>query len=132
MGVALGSIDGRFRPLLRIRCSNGGDEILALLDTGFNGERLCDRIVAAEIGTIPSGRSDSVELAGHIKSQAQVGHATILWLGQPRQVRVLVSMAPPARHVDGEPVAIVGGALLAPSLVLLDYAAMTVEIEAQE
>ncbi len=131
MGVALGSIDGRFRPLLRLERPGGIDDVLALLDTGFNGELLCDRIVASHLGVVANGQLERVELAGGIEREAQSGRLTILWLGKVRQVQVLVSVDEPRPKADGEPIALVGGALLAPSLVLLDYGAGTIEIEAQ-
>jgi predicted aspartyl protease len=102
-----------------------------LLDTGFNGELLCDRLAASQLGVKPVGGLQRVELADGVKRDAQYGSLAILWLGQERQVQVLVSLDEPRRKADGEPIALVGGALLAPSLVLLDYASGTIEIEAQ-
>ncbi len=105
--------------------------MLALLDTGFNGQLLCDRVAASLLGVVPSGRTEHVELAGGVQREAQVGWLRILWLGRERQVQVLVSMDETQPQRDGEPTALVGGGLLAPSLILLDYGAGTIEIEAQ-
>ena len=104
--------------------------MLALLDTGFNGQLLCDRKAASQLGVAPSGRTERVELASGVERQAQYGLLVIFWLGRERQVEVLVTADEPRTKVDGEPMALVGGALLSPSLVLLDYGAGTVEIEA--
>jgi predicted aspartyl protease len=131
VGVALWSIDARFRPLLRSKRPNGADDVLALLDTGFNGELLCDRIVASYLGVVASGQPERVELAGGVERVAQSGWLRVAWLGRERQVQVLVTADEPGPQRDGEPIALVGGALLAPSLVLLDYGAGTVEIETQ-
>ena len=79
----------------------------------------------------PSGRIEEVELAGGVKLHAQYGWMSIQWLGRPRRVSVLVAAIDEnqlAKRND-EPVALVGGALLAPSLVLLDYNAGVIEIE---
>lgn len=131
VGTALGSIDRRYRPLFRIARSEDDDEFVALLDTGFNGELMCDMAVVTVLDIQPSGRIEEVELAGGVKLHAQYGWMSIQWLGRPRRVSVLVAAIDEnqlAKRND-EPVALVGGALLAPSLVLLDYNAGVIEIE---
>ncbi len=131
VGTALGSIDRRYRPLLRLARSGAGEGFLALLDTGFNGELMCDTAVVAPLNIQPSGRIEEVELAGGVKLHAQFGWLTIDWLGRPRRVSVLVAAIDEEQRTkrDGEPIALVGGALLAPTLVLLGYDAGVVEIE---
>ena len=133
MGITQGAINDKFRPLIRVALADVGEDFLALLDTGFNGSLLCSRYGAAALRVELSGLSEKVQLAGGIEQQVERGWLDITWLGQRRRVRVLVSAAETVRRTigDDEPAALVGGALLAPSLVLLDYGAMTLEIEAQ-
>ena len=133
MGTEVGGIDARRRPVVRV--TTPGDEIglLALLDTGFNGELLCNVDAARALKIKPQGDVTRVELAGGLRQDAQYGWLQIVWLGLPRLVRVLVSSnAADARLLpnDDEPVALLGTGLLWPHLVLLDFSAGTVEIEA--
>ena len=107
MGVARGSIDGRSRPIIRVSLASGGDDFLTLVDTGFNGSLLCNRYVALSLGVVPALTSERVELADGIEHEVQHGWLSIVWLGRPRNLSVLVSANDP-RHAtsrDGEPVA---------------------------
>ena len=56
--------------------------------------------------------------------------ATIMWLDRERRVRVLVS--DDWRTVGDAPVGLLGTDLLAPHLLLVDFAEGAVEIETQE
>lgn len=131
MGTELGSIDGRGRPLVSITLPDRDTNLLALLDTGFNGALHCTRDIASVIGVVPQSEPIEVELAGGVMQNAQMGSLLIMWFGRQRQVDVFIapSLAGRRRVVDGEPVALFGSSLLAPHLVLLDYGAGTVEIE---
>jgi predicted aspartyl protease len=117
--------------LIRVKSRNG-QEVLALLDTGFNGTLLCNAATAMNLGAQPDGGRERVELADGSLQNVDRGWLEIEWLGRSRRVRVFVTAEGSAHAArDGEPVALVGGALLTPSLVLLDYDAMTVEIAEQ-
>ena len=132
MGVELGSIDERRRPLIRISVA-AGDSFLALVDTGFNGDLYMTERVAAALRLDYSNGKGDVELAGGRQTNVWTGRAHIAWLGETRTVDVFVApdteRSRPPR--DGDPVALAGTGLLYPHIVMLDFAASTVEIEQQ-
>lgn len=132
MGTTLGSIDERYRPLLRIELPGDRGGFLALLDTGFNGELHCERSTAVQLGVTPLSEPVKTQLAGGVEQWAQFGQLDIVWMSRHRRVQVLVAIAEATTLRDGDPTVLVGGGLLAPSLVLLDYGARLVEIEDQE
>jgi predicted aspartyl protease len=104
---------------------------LALLDTGFNGELLVARSDIASLGILERGGVSEAELAGGQVFALQRGEGRIVWLGRERRVDVLISSEAYRPGRDGDPIALIGTRLLVPHLLLIDFAAATVEIEAQ-
>lgn len=130
MGTLIGNVDLKHRPLVRLELPGDSVGVLALLDTGFNGELIVPRDHVLELGFQARGGVAVVELAGGHRNEFQRGRGTIIWLGQERQVEILISSEPTIMR-EGDPVAIVGTRLLAPHLLLIDFGARTVEVEAQ-
>ena len=114
MGVEIGGIDARRRPIVRIATPDSDVGFLVLLDTGFNGELLCNIDVARGLGVRPQSVVTKVELAGGVQHDVQIGSLQIIWLGVPRRVRVLVAATANMTRspTDGEPVALLGTDLL--------------------
>jgi predicted aspartyl protease len=118
--------------LVRVVRGRGADDLLALLDTGFDGEIYCNQSDAIALGVRLSGGVERVELAGGVKATVQRGELEITWMGRVHTACALISGIQRTKPAaDGEPAALIGSSLLRPHLVLLDYSAMTIEIEEQ-
>lgn len=129
MGTQVGSVDGRLRCIVRIE-QPGRDGFTALLDTGFNGELLVSRSEINCLGITLLGAVEEAELAGGVRQQVEMGHCTIDWFGSKRKVEVLVAANDTERPGSSEdPAALVATALLSPHLLLIDFAARSIEIE---
>ena len=129
MPTQVGHVDGRRRPLVRVELGGTADDILALMDTGFNGELLLTAEDAVRLGFTRRDGTSYAQLASGQSVSVQRARGTILWLGRTRRVEALAtSEEVSTRHVD-DPVALVGTQLLSPHLVLIDFRAGTIEIE---
>jgi hypothetical protein len=133
VGIEIGSIDLLRRPLVRLALTATEDSILALLDTGYNGDLHMTRSIADRFAISVSDHADFVELAGGRIQKIRLGHTELRWLGRVRKVLVHISEDPPRSRPprEGNPVALAGTGLLYPHLALLDFEAGTVEIEGQ-
>lgn len=127
----LGGVDPRGRPIVRIAISGGDVEFLAVVDTGFNGELFMAAVDARRLGLPSTGVRSSVEVAGGVRQQVEEAIAVILWMGREQRVEVLLGIPTPAPRPADDPIALVGARLLSPHILMIDYAAGTVEIEAQ-
>lgn len=132
MANLLGSIDLQLRPLVRIRFASFRDDVVAMLDTGFNGELMINISDVDSLGVTLSPLKVRVTLAGGQRAEARQGEVQIEWMGQVRRVGVFVSETEASLHRDGDPIALIGTRLLAPHLLLIDFDAGSVEIEAQD
>ena len=128
MAKVLGSVDDRGRPVVRLEIQ--GDSLLVLIDTGFNGTLMVTRAAARLLGVNPLGDETSIELGNGTTAQVFEAQTTIAWLGENRLVRVLV--ADDWLTVGDAPVGLLGTAMLTPHLLMVDFAARTVEIETQD
>lgn len=131
MGTIVGSIDNRNRPLVRVSLVDREESLLALVDTGFNGDLYVTESVARRIGFERTSIKSQVELAGAALAKIVRGRGTIQWLGQERRVQVFIAADPRRPPPEGDPEALLGTGLLAPHILLVDFTAMTVEIEEQ-
>ncbi len=133
MGTAIGSIDARRRPLVRITRVGAAESFLALVDTGFNGDLHMSEGAAARLGFDLRAEKEIVEFADGRREAVRLGYGTIEWLGVPKPVSIFVSpdIAGPRSLRDGDPEALVGTGLLSPNILLMDFDAMSVEIEAR-
>lgn len=127
MAKVIGSVDDLGRPVIRVEGKSDG--ILAVVDTGFNGDLLVTRPAAHALGVTGMVREADVELGDGSVARVFHGRATISWLGADRDVRVLVSDA--WMTIGDAPIGLAGTALLTPHLLLVDFAQGTVEIETQ-
>ena len=128
MAKLTGSIDQLGRPVVRVE--GALDSVLVTGDTGFNGELLMTREAARLIGADPFDDETNVELGDGRTVRLYESRATIGWLDQERRVRILVSND---WIVTGDaPGGLLGTELLAPHLLLIDFASGMVEIETQD
>ena len=128
MAKVVDSVDDRGRTVIRVEGIN--DSILVVVDTGFNGDLMVTRAAARDLGAQRLGREVDVQLGNGTVASVIRGRATIPWLGENRLVRVLV--ADDWLTVGDAPAGLLGTALLTPHLLMVDFAARTVEIETQE
>lgn len=128
MAKVIGSIDQRGRPVIRVEGKL--ESILVVVDTGFNGDLLLAREAARLLEVDPVSKETEIELGDGRTVVVNEARATITWLEQARRVRVLVSND--WITTGDAPVGLLGTDLLAPHLLLIDFADGTVEIETQE
>lgn len=130
MAKLIGSIDQFGRPLVRVRLPGGQDDLLAIVDTGFNGQLMLSLSVAQSLRIALEDDLVPVELGTGAIEEVYVGQLDIVWLERAKRARVLVSESWPAPKPDA-PVALIGTRLLRPHLLLVDFDTDTVEIETQ-
>ena len=128
MAKVIGSIDQRGRPVIRVEGKL--ESTLVVVDTGFNGDLLLAREAARLLEVDPVSKETEIELGDGRTVVVNKARATITWLEQARRVRVLVSND--WITTGDAPVGLLGTDLLAPHLLLIDFADGTVEIETQE
>ena len=130
MAKLIGSIDALGRPLLRLPISGGHDDLLALVDTGFNGELMTSLDVARSLRITLDEDLEPIELGTGTVERVYVGRIDMRWLGRQTRVEVLVSSRWPAPRPDA-PVALIGTRLLRPHQLIIYFDADTLEIETQ-
>jgi len=126
----VGSVDPIGRPVVRVAVMGRDDEMLATIDTGFNGELMMGSGDAELLGVAVREQADAVELGHGQRIGVGVGLLRIRWLDAERTAKVLISDQRELRRTG--PVALIGTALLKPHLLLIDFAQGTVEIETQD
>jgi predicted aspartyl protease len=126
----LGAVDHRGRPVVRVAVVGREDEVLATIDTGFNGEVMIVAGDAVAVGVAMRDGGRRVEL-GHGESvDVRTGRLRLRWLNLEQEVSVLIGeRREPSR--EGEPIMLIGTRLLSPHLLLVDFGSGTVEIETQ-
>jgi predicted aspartyl protease len=124
----IGHVDLRNRPLVSISIPNYEDNILALVDTGFNGYLLVHQDNARHLGFSLPGVEITVELAGHAMRRFRVADGRVLWFGQVREVPVLLSTEDYSLVAPDEPVLLIGTALLNPNKLIVDFTNRSVVI----
>ena len=131
MRTVLGGIDERQRPVVRLLLADRDESFLALVDTGFNGELYVTDSVALRLGFERTSNDTPVRLAGDKIVTVVRSAGRIKWLGRELRVQVLIAADTGGRQIEGEPDALLGTGLLSPHILLVDFTAMTVEIEPQ-
>lgn len=119
------------RPIVSVVSLATGDPFLATIDTGFNGAMITSAFDAPRLGVQLSDQQIEVELGDSRLVALRVGRIKLLWLGQQCEIDILISDEPP-RGGEGRPMALIGAELLMPHLLMVDYGAKTVDIEAQD
>ena len=132
VGKIIGSVDARGRPIIRLERPDRSDDLLAIVDTGFNGELLMSARDAAAHGFSSIGVLSAAEVAGGVIQQVAEARATIRWLDEVRRVELLITQTHSLPRSGDEPVVLIGTKLLAPHLLFIDFATGTVDIESQE
>jgi predicted aspartyl protease len=127
----IGSVDARGRPVLRVAMRGAEDEILVVVDTGFNGDLFISSNDAGKLGIRFSGIEEKVEVAGGVMQRVDNTNCELMWFGKPRLVDVIIGLESARPRREDEPIALIGTGLLRPHLLLIDYDAGTVEIEGQ-
>jgi predicted aspartyl protease len=123
-----GSIDGQFRPMLRILRTDGRDDLIGLVDSGFNGTILVHETDLDACGfRLREGQSDAT-LANGQKVTLDSAVGVIDWFGKARRVEVLVTREAKPPQKPDDPVLLLGGALFSPHRLVLDYATQHVEV----
>jgi predicted aspartyl protease len=125
-----GRIDHLGLPVVRLETPTR-ESFLALVDSGFNGHLMLAEQDARSLGFQVHATEIDASLAGNIVEKMTGGRGTIMWMGAPHSIELIVSPNKPVLRRDDDPVALIGTALLTPHLLLIDFAANTVEIEAQ-
>jgi predicted aspartyl protease len=131
VGTVLGGVDDRRRPVVRVTLAERDESLLALVDTGFNGDLHVTESVALRFGFERTSFDSEVALADGNSVKVVRGRGTIQWLGKLRRVQVFIADDPRTHPREGEPDALLGTGLLSPHVLLVDFTAMTIEIESQ-
>jgi hypothetical protein len=124
----VGSIDGLGRPVVRIQVA-GHDDILAIVDTGFNGSLMLESIEARQKGFVIDELTELVELGTTARVEVRRATGTIDWLGRPTVVDALISDEPSRPGATDVARALLGTALMSDCLLLVDFPNKLVEIE---
>lgn len=130
MAKLTGSIDDQGRPLVRLRLSRGQEDLLAIIDTGFNGQLMMSLSVARLLGMTLENVLVPIELGTGTIERVYVGQLDAHWLDREHRLQVLVSKNWPAPKPDA-PAALIGKRMLRPHLLKIDFDAGAVEIETQ-
>ena len=129
MAKLIGSVDHLGRPLVRLSdVGVNNEEILALVDTGFNGGLMMGHQLAKALEVELDEDSVRVELGNGAAANVHQGYVELIWLGRRRTAQVFASANWVQRDPDA-PAALLGTGLLRPHLLLVDFEAATVEIE---
>jgi predicted aspartyl protease len=123
-----GGVDQRGRPLVRIKFIGFDDELVAMVDTGFNGELLMSENDAAAWGIIPVGIAAKLELGDGSKIIAGRGTAAISWMGKRHAIAVQITPSAKGKRRPDEPVALIGTRLLAQDILEINFPAQSVVI----
>lgn len=117
-----GRVDAERRPLLQLQLPDA-TSILALVDTGFNGELWLTKSDAVVCGVEFDEIDERIGyVAGWRPVRETLGEVRIVWFGMERVVGVVVDLDSEHRTVIADdPVVVVGTALLSPSIVTLDF-----------
>jgi hypothetical protein len=124
----VGSIDGLGRPVVRIQVA-GHDDILAIVDTGFNGSLMLESIEARQKGFVIDELTELVELGTTARVEVRRATGTTDWLGRPTVVDALISDEPSRPGATDVARALLGTALMSDCLLLVDFPNKLVEIE---
>lgn len=130
MAKLIGHVDDRGRPVARVTVFGREDDVLATIDTGFNGEVMLVEGDAALLGVVIHEEGERVELGHGENVNVRLGRLRIRWLDQDRVVSALIARRREASR-EGEPVMLIGTELLSPHLLFVDFDKRTVEIETQ-
>lgn len=120
MARAIGSIDDLGRPVVRVEIP-GRDDLLAVVDTGFNRSLMLLAGQAAEFGFAPNAKTELVELGTGAKVEVRRASGLIRWLGREMRVDALISNVAPPLYRPDMARALIGTELLAECRLVVDF-----------
>jgi predicted aspartyl protease len=127
----IGSVDLRDRLIVRLMFAANEDEQLALIDTGFNGALLMPATIARALQARMSEIRIDLEFGDGVVRPARRTSLNLHWLGRDIEVDTYVIADTERRQSSETPDILIGTRLLSPHLLLIDFTAGTIEIEAQ-
>jgi predicted aspartyl protease len=131
VATLIGSVDLGHRLIVRLKFATGEDEWPALIDTGFNGALLMPAAIARALHTPMSETRIDLEFGDGVLRPARRTRVNLTWLGRDIEVDTFVIADTERRPTSKSPEILIGTRLLAPHLLLIDFTAGTIEIEAQ-
>jgi hypothetical protein len=125
----IGHVDAHGRPIVSLSVANQEDELLVVVDTGFNGTLLLHDGPVARQGCEITGFEETVEFADRERRTLLLGRTRIAWFGPAQDVNVFISRPAQSRAASpDEPVGLLGTALLSPHRLTIDFASRRVLI----
>jgi clan AA aspartic protease len=121
MALESGRVNSYREALVLVRFGDGA-AIECVVDTGFDGGLMLPRALVAQIQIVVIGEL-TFEMVGGATMSARVGLAEMNWLGELRQVEVIVS--------EGDD-ALIGTELLIATILTIDYASSRLTISTRE
>lgn len=112
-----GSVDVWKRPLLTLQW--GEINVLALIDTGFNGKLFLGDELAAELDFHPTGFFHHVSY-GVGSGRVSIAEGELLWKGAIRSIEVFVSSNVRRVRDVSEPEILIGTGLIFPDVLTVD------------
>jgi predicted aspartyl protease len=129
----IGHVDTRDRPIVSLTLPGLDDDLLVIVDTGFNGQLLIYETELSRFNFVPHETTVPVELAGRERRRLSVMRSRITWFGQVRDVDVFVAPGGQRRAaLPDESVGLLGTALLCPHRLTIDFATRRVVISESE
>jgi hypothetical protein len=116
-----GGVDLRGRPIVRLKIAGFDDELLAMVDTGFNDELLMSEADAAVWGVVAAGLASKLELGDGTLIFARRGTVNAVWMGERRVFRVQITPNVKGTRQADAPVALIGTRLLADDKLEIDF-----------
>ena len=121
MELESGRVNSYREALVLVRLGDGAT-IECVVDTGFDGGLMLPRAFVSQI-QIPIIGELTFEMVGGAKMSAKIGLTDVKWLGELREVEVIVS--------EGDD-ALVGTELLIGTTLIIDYQSSSLEISKHE
>jgi predicted aspartyl protease len=119
MALESGRVNSYREALVLVRLGDGA-AIECVVDTGFDGGLMLPR---AFISQIPIIGKLTFEMVGGAKMSAEIGLTNIKWLGELREVEVIVSKGDDA---------LIGTELLIATTLIIDYSSSSLAISTHE
>ena len=117
MALESGRVNSYREALVLVRLGDGA-AIECVVDTGFDGGLMLPRAFVSQI-QIPIVGELTFEMVGGAKMSAQIGLTNIKWLGELREVEVIVSKGDDA---------LIGTELLIATTLIIDYSSSSLKI----
>jgi predicted aspartyl protease len=123
-----GSVDHLKRPIFRLRVDQQDDELLVMIDTGFNGQLMLTAEQASALQVKPFGYEQPVMLGDGSEIKVGRGSITIEWFGRLRTVDVHIAPKSAKPHRQSAPLALLGTSLIFPDTLDIRFGRQTVTL----